>query len=86
MGDPLGHLRHTPDCANKIHSSSNSVVGSPIVFDCNSRGALEHACMTWLVPKGRAGGSGCFLSFVLIYSNTLGRAALRKAAGSEGVQ
>lgn len=81
MGDPLGHLRHTPDCANKTHSSSNCVAGSPCCFDCNSRDTQEHACLAWLVPKGRAGGSGCFLSFVLIYPN-----ALDRAAGSEGVQ
>lgn len=31
--------------------------------------------MAWLVPRGRAGGLGCFLSFVLIYPNTLDRAA-----------
>lgn len=75
MGDPLGYLRHTPDCANEIHSISNSVAGCDCCFDRNSRDTPEHTDMAWLVPKGRAGSLGYFLSFVLVYPNTLDSAA-----------
>lgn len=75
MGDPLGYLRHTRDCANEIHSISNSVAGCDCCFDCNSRDTPERTDMAWLVPKGRAGSLGYFFPFVLIYPNTLDRAA-----------
>lgn len=81
MGDPLGYLRHTRDCANEIHSISNSVAGCDCCFDCNSRDTPEHTDMAWLVPKGRAGSLGYFFSLCSHLSQYLGQSSRERLVG-----